>query len=120
MGLGNTGCRTHQITRSDQPVQFRPDRPLDDLHVELLRQLATLGGDLVVGDHDLDVVALQCSYRGSPRDCEAVHEGARHDPPAVISVKSPMKMASAVATQIAEISQKRMMTVVSGQPMSSK
>ena len=31
-----------------------------------------------------------------------------------------MKIASAAATQIAEISQKRMITVVSGQPTSSK
>ena len=34
-------------------------------------------------------------------------------------VKSPMNSASAVATRIPEISQKRMITVVSGQPTSS-
>ncbi len=120
MGLRHTGRRTHQITGSDQHVELRRSGPLDDLHVEFVGQSTTLGRHLVVGDDDLDVVALQCSHRGGTGDCEAVDERSRHDPPAVMSVKSPMKMASAVATQIAEISQNRMMTVVSGHPMSSK
>ena len=39
---------------------------------------------------------------------------------AASAVKSAMKMARALATEMAEISQKRTTTVVSGQPMSSK
>ena len=52
-------------------------------------------------------------------DCNAVHQHTRHQPCTCL-VKSAMNNASALATQIPEISQNRMITVVSGQPTSSK
>ena len=57
----------------------------------------------------------------STRDAEPPHQrrGSGHRIRACW-VKSAMKMATAVATQIPEMIQKRMMTVVSGQPLSSK
>lgn len=57
------------------------------------------------------------------RHCEPVHGRNRHQlPPKVsaIEVKSAMKIATAAATQMPEMIQNRMMTVVSGHPTSSK
>ena len=55
---------------------------------------------------------------GCIRYRQSLDEHGHVPSPPVWRVKSAMKIASAVPTQIAEISQNRMMTVVSGQPVS--
>ena len=74
-------------------------------------------GDDVVADDDVPPVSAECANRRDAGDGEAVDE--RFHPTERLE-KSAMKMPSAAATQIAEINQKRMMTVVSGQPINSK
>ena len=58
----------------------------------------------------------------APGDGKPVHQGGHNDSPMIrISlVKSAIKSATPAATHIAASNQKRMMTVVSGQPDSSK
>ena len=91
---------------------------LQQLDPERVRQISFGVVDAVVGDDDIVPATLQRANGGRSGDGEAVHEHSHGHPTTL--VKSAMKIESAEATQIAEISQKRMMTVVSGQPPSSK
>ncbi len=118
--LGNPRGRTDQVARPNQRVESTAAGLVEQFDVEFRGDLATAGGDVVIGDDDLDAVALQRANGCGARNRQSVDERSSHGMLELISVKSPMKMASAVATQIAEINQKRMITVVSGHPMSSK
>ncbi len=120
MGFGDARSRADQVARPNQRVELSTAGLVEEFDVEFCGSLATGGCDVVIGDDDLDAVALQCPNGCSTGHREPVDQRSTHGMLELISVKSPMKMASAVATQIAEINQKRMITVVSGQPMSSK
>ena len=113
-GAGHT--RSHDPTRRSS---CRLGRRRQQFHAEVLGQLPTFVGDVVVDDDDVDTAVPQGARRRRARDGESVDQ-RRHGVPPATFVKSAMKMPSATATQIAEINQKRMITVVSGQPTNSK
>ena len=116
--LGHARRRADEIAGRDQFGELVDVGTVEQLHAELGGNVATSPIDDVVGDDHVDVVAQQGSHGRLARDREPVDEGASHS--CTCAVKSAMKIASAEATQIAEINQKRMITVVSGQPISSK
>ena len=115
--LGHTRRRRHEIEAGDESVDR--DRCREQLDAELVGQVALGVVDVVVDDDDFVAAPGECAHRRCTGHREAVDERA-HDHSAAIRVKSPMKTASADATQIALISQNRMITVVSGHPRSSK
>lgn len=93
----------------------------DECHPEVECELTMFGGQLVVTDKNdfspLTQDLCDCSARNPQAPYERRASGHRIR---ACCVKSAMKMATAVATQIPEMIQNRMMTVVSGQPLSSK
>ncbi len=119
MGLGHPRCGAHEITRPDEPVEIGGRGCREQFDAEVVCQLAPGVVDVVVDHDDVDVARLERPDGRRTGDGEPVHERG-HGVPAATFVKSAMKMPSATATQMAEISQKRMITVVSGQPTSSK
>ena len=117
--LRHPRSRAHEIARTDQAFELRLGRRREQFHAQVLGQLPTFVGDVVVDDDDVDTAVPEGPHRRRSRNGESVDQ-RRHGVPPATFVKSAMKMPSATATQIAEINQKRMITVVSGQPTNSK
>ena len=115
--LGNTGRRTHQIAADHDLGELFDARGFEQLDTQFLGESTACGRDGVIADDDLVAMAQQRAYRCLPGDCKAVHE---HSHQAARLEKSAMKIPSARPTEIAAINQNRMITVVSGQPTSSK
>jgi hypothetical protein len=120
MALRHPGRRDDDVAALHQCVELvvrRFDRQLDP----------QLGGEppscrcgRVVGGDDVDAAAQQRPRRRLAGDGQAVDEHPVHGMTSETRVKSLMKTPRATATETAANSQKRMITVVSGQPISSK
>jgi len=120
VGFGDPRSGADQFARPHERVEFVAPGLIEEFDVEFGCEFPSLWRHVVIGDDDVDPVTLQRPNGCGAGDSESVDERPTHGMLELISVKSPMKMANAVATQMAEINQKRMITVVSGHPMSSK
>ena len=88
---------------------------------EFITDSLLVRGHIIVGGNDIEVARDECSHHCFACDSNAIHKhaGPGHQPPTCLE-KSAMNRARALATQIPEINQNRMITVVSGHPSSSK
>ncbi len=115
--LGDAGRRADQVTRCEHGFERLGIRRIEQLDAEAVSaRCPFVGHHVVTGDH-VPAPLPQRTSGGCPGDSETVDERAHHTDRLE---KSAMKMPSARPTEIAAISQKRMITVVSGQPTSSK
>ena len=121
VALGNAWRRNDEVAVLDEPGQPAVVRGDQQVDTEIVSQVAPLRCIEVVGDDDVVPPRGECPHGRCPSYRQPVHQGAlRHGVMSETRVKSPMKIPRAAATDTAAINQKRMMTVVSGQPTSSK
>ena len=118
MRLGDARRRDDALGGGQEGRQPVVVGSVDQLDVELDGETPLGVVDGVVDGDDVQPALPQRPHRGGPGDGEPVHED--HGRSAEMRVKSAMNRPRAAATHAAAISQKRMITVVSGQPSSSK
>ena len=118
MRFGNTRCRHHEVDILHDVGQD-PEVGCDNKRrTQLRRQCIVARVRVVINEHGFETTNCQCARNGRACNAETEHQRPRHQP--TWRVKSPMNTASAVATQMPWMIQKRMMTLVSGQPINSK
>ena len=121
MVLGNAGRRHDDVAAADEGGQLIVIRGNHEVDPELGSKLTLRRSVGVIGSHDVHRPLLQRPHRGRAGDRQPVDKRRLHgSTPGDTRVKSPMKMPRAAATATAAMSQKRMITVVSGHPTSSK
>ena len=121
MTLRDSWCRCEATNTRHHVVKRRVARRFDECEPKIVCESTMVGSQVIVTDEHGLTTLVQHRCDCSSCDSEAPHERrARGHRIRACCVKSAMKMATAVATQIPEMIQKRMMTVVSGHPLSSK
>ena len=120
VALGHPRGGHDEIGLRDQSGEPIVVRGRDQLDADLGGELAAPFVDRVVDGADLDPAAPQGARRRRPGHRQSVDQHVGHGRSAEIRVKSPMNRPRADATHTAAINQKRMITVVSGHPTSSK
>ena len=116
----NARRRCDQVDRRKKLFDGCRIGALDEFGSEFGRHGTPFRRGCIVGEQHGVATCGERTGSGSAGHSHAVHQCNRCGHFNSIPVKSPMKMARAVATNNPAMSQKRMMTVVSGQPSSSK
>ena len=122
MAFRNSGCRCKTSDAFQSTDHCRLVGRINKFTVQSSCKIFMLFRSFIVGENHCLATLMQCV-----RDCHSCHPKTKHQccllytqrKPAC-RVKSAIKIATAVATQMPEMIQNRMITVVSGQPLNSK